>query len=104
MSYNEIITLYKKGTPMFNQTNLIVGSIYAISIALGGTIGLGIVKLVENEDRIARNAAQKAIASTSDYLQGVYHKRVDNLLELLESSDVSPETEDEIRHLVDCPL
>lgn len=103
-SYSEKIILYKKGTPMFNQTNLFIGSIYAISIATGGIVGLGILKLVENEDRIARNAAQKAIASASDYLQGVYHKRVDTLLELLESSDVSPETEDEIRHLVDCPL
>ena len=89
---------------MFNQTNMIIGSIYAISLVTGGIIGLGILKLTQDEDRIARNAAQKAIASTSDYLQGVYHKRVDTLLELLESSDVSPETEDEIRHLVDCPL
>ena len=89
---------------MFNQTNMIIGSIYAISLVTGGIIGLGILKLTQDEDRIARNAAQKAIASTSDYLQGVYHKRVDTLLELLESSDVSSETEDEIRHLVDCPL
>nr|DAS39801.1 MAG TPA: hypothetical protein [Caudoviricetes sp.] len=89
---------------MFNQTNLIIGSIYAISAVTGGIVVLGLSKLVENEDRVARNAAQKAIASTSNYLQGVYHKRVDQILELLESSDVSPETEDEIRHLVDCPL
>ena len=93
---------------MFNQTNLIIGSIYAISAAVGGICVLGIHNLVSNEDRIARDAskkaAQRAIASTSDYLQSVYHKRVDQLLEILESSDVSPETEDEIRHLVDCPL
>ena len=89
---------------MFNQTNMIIGSIYAISIVTGGIIGLGILKLTQDEDRIAKAAGKKASASASEYLQSVYHKRVDTLLELLESSDVSPETEDEIRHLVDCPL
>ena len=89
---------------MFNQTNLIIGSIYAISAVTGGIVVLGISKLVENEDRIARNAGQKASASAMEYLQDVYHKRVNKMLEILESSDVPPETEDEIRNLVDCPL
>lgn len=89
---------------MFNQTNLIIGSIYAISAAFGGICALGIAKLVENEDRIARKAGQKASASAMEYLQDVYRKRVDTMYELLESSDVSPETKDEIFNLVDCPL
>ena len=99
-----MITLYKKGTTMFNQTNMIVGSIYAISLVTGGMIGLGILKLTQDEDRIARAAGKKASASASEYLQSVYRKRVDRMFEMLESSDISPENEDEIRNLIDCPL
>ena len=89
---------------MFNQTNMIVGSIYAISLVTGGMIGLGILKLTQDEDRIARAAGKKASASASEYLQSVYRKRVDRMFEMLESSDISPENEDEIRNLIDCPL
>ena len=55
---------------MFNQTNLIIGSIYAISIATGGIIGLGILKLVENEDRIARNACSEGYRLRERLLAG----------------------------------
>ena len=89
---------------MFNQTNLIIGSIYAISVAVGGICALGIIKITNNEDRTAREAGKKASASAMEYLQGIYRERVKMTLEMLESSDVSPETEDEIRHLIDCPL
>ena len=89
---------------MFNQTNLIIGSFYAISAAVGGICALGIAKITHNEARTAREAGKKASASAIEYLQGVYRERVEKTLEMLESSDVSPETEDEIRHLIDCPL
>lgn len=89
---------------MFNQTNMIVGSLYAISVATGGIIALEILKLVENEERIAKNAGKKASASAMEYLQDVYRKRVDKMYDLLDSSDVSTETKNEILDLVDCPL
>ncbi len=89
---------------MFNQTNMIVGSIYAISLVTGGIIGLGILKLTQDEDRIARAAGKKASASASEYLQSVYRKRVDRMLELIDTSDISNDTADELRDLVDCPL
>ena len=89
---------------MFNQTNLIIGSIYAISAAAGGMICLGILKLAQDKDRIARAAGKKASASASEYLQSVYRKRVDRMLELIDTSDISNDTADELRDLVDCPL
>ena len=89
---------------MFNQTNMIIGSIYAISIVTGGTIVLGILKLTQDKDRIARAAGKKASASAIEYLQSVYRKRVDRMLELIDTSDISNDTADELRDLVDCPL
>ena len=89
---------------MFNQTNMIIGSIYAISFVTGGTIVLGILKLAQNEDRIARAAGKKASASAIEYLQSVYRKRVDRMLELIDTSDISNDTADKLRDLVDCPL
>ena len=41
---------------MFNQTNLIVGSIYAISAAVGGICAFGIAKITHNEARTAKVA------------------------------------------------
>ena len=89
---------------MFNQTNMIIGSIYAISIVTGGTIVLGILKLTQDKDRIARAAGKKASASAIEYLQSVYRKRVDRMLELIDTSDISNDTADKLRDLVDCPL
>ena len=89
---------------MFNQTNMIIGSIYAISIVTGGTIVLGILKLAQDKDRIARAAGKKASASAIEYLQSVYRKRVDRMLELIDTSDISNDTADKLRDLVDCPL
>ena len=89
---------------MFNQTNMIIGSIYAISIVTGGTIVLGILKLAQDKDRIARAAGMKASASAIEYLQSVYRKRVDRMLELIDTSDISNDTADKLRDLVDCPL
>ena len=89
---------------MFNQTNLFIGSIYVTSLATGGLIALGVLKLVQNDDRIARKSAKKAIASTDDYLQKTYHKRAHKALDLIYSSDTSSELKDKIRDLLDCPL
>ena len=89
---------------MFNQTNLIVGSLYAISAAVGGICALGIAKITHNESRTAKIASQRAIDSASNYLQSVYHTRVKRVIEMLESSDISPEFEEEIRNYIDCPL
>ena len=89
---------------MFNQTNAIIGSIYAISAAIGGSIVLAIVKLTSNEARIAKTAAKKANASTSEYLHGVYRKRVDDVLEIIDSSEISDETKAKLLDIVDCPL
>ena len=89
---------------MFNQTNMFIGSIYATSLATGGLIALGVLKLVQNDDRIARKSAKKAIASTDEYLQGIYRKRAHKALDLIYSSDASSELKDTIRDLLDCPL
>ena len=89
---------------MFNQTNAIIGSIYAVSAVVGGSIVLAIVKLIDNETRIANTAAKKANASVSEYLQGVYRKRVDDVLEIIDSSEISDETKDKLLDIVDCPL
>lgn len=89
---------------MFNQTNMFIGSIYATSLATGGLIALGVLKLVQNDDRIARKSAEKAIASTDDYLQKIYRKRAHKALDLIYSSDASSELKDKIRDLLDCPL
>ena len=89
---------------MFNQTNLIIGAIYSVSAIAGGLIVLGVYKLTQNGYRIERKAAQKAIASMDAYLQGEYHNRVNQTLELLENSGVQPEIEEKLRDLLDCPL
>ena len=89
---------------MFNQTNAIIGSIYAISAVVGGSIVLAIVKLTSNEARIANTAAKKANASVSEYLQGVYRKRVDDVFETIESSEISDETKAKLLAIVDSPL
>lgn len=89
---------------MFNQTNLFIGSIYATSLATGGLIALGVLKLVQNDDRIARKSARKAIASTDKYWQSIYRVRAQETLDLINSSDASSELKDKIRDLLDCPL
>lgn len=89
---------------MFNQTNMFIGSIYATSLATGGLIALGVLKLVQNNDRIARKAARKAIASTDKYWQSIYRVRAQETLDLINSSDASSELKDKIRDLLDCPL
>ena len=89
---------------MFNQTNALIGSIYAVSAIVGGSIVLAIVKLTSNETHIAKTAAKKANASTSEYLQGVYRKRVDDVLEIIDSSEISDETKTKLLDIVDCPL
>ena len=89
---------------MFNQTNMFIGSIYANSLATGGLIALGVLKLVQNNDRIARKAARKAIASTDKYWQSIYRVRAQETLDLINSSDASSELKDKIRDLLDCPL
>lgn len=89
---------------MFNQTNMFIGSIYATSLATGGLIALGVLKLVQNDDRIARKAARKAIASTDKYWQSIYRVRAQETLDLINSSDASSELKDKIRDLLDCPL
>lgn len=89
---------------MFNQTNMFIGSIYATSLATGGLIALGVLKLVQNDDRIARKAARKAIASTDKYWQSIYRVRAQEALDLIYSSDASSELKDKIRDLLDCHL
>ena len=89
---------------MFNQTNMFIGSIYATSLATGGLIALGVLKIVQNDDRIARKAARKAIASTDKYWQSIYRVRAQETLDLINSSDASSELKDKIRDLLDCPL
>ena len=89
---------------MFNQTNMFIGSIYATSLATGGLIALGVLKLVQNDDRIARKAARKAIATTDKYWQSIYRVRAQETLDLINSSDASSELKDKIRDLLDCPL
>ena len=89
---------------MFNQTNLIIGAICAVSAVTGGLIALGVYKITQNECRLEKEVAQKAIATMDDYLQGVYHTRVNETLELLENSGIQNETADKLRDLLDCPL
>ena len=89
---------------MFNKTNLFIGSIYVTSIATGALVVLGVLKLVRNDDRIARKAARKATASMDNYLQSTYHVRAQETLDLIYSSDASSELKDKIRDLLDCPL
>ena len=89
---------------MFNQTNMFIGSIYATSLATGGLIALGVLKLVQNNDRIARKAARKAIATTDKYWQSIYRVRAQETLDLINSSDASSELKDKIRDLLDCSL
>lgn len=89
---------------MFNQTNMFIGSIYVTSIATGDLVMLGVFKLVQNDDRIARKAARKATASMDNYLQAIYRARVQETLDLIYSSDASSELKDKIRDLLDCPL
>ena len=87
---------------MFNKTNVIIGTI-ALAV-IGGSIALTIVKLTSNETRIAKTAAKKANASTSEYLQAVYRKRVDDVFEIIDSSEISDETKSKLLDIVDCPL
>ena len=89
---------------MFNKTNFIIGSIYATSIATGALVMLGVLKLVHDDDRIARKAARKATASMDNYLQAIYRVRAQETLDLVYSSDASSELKDKIRDLLDCPL
>ena len=89
---------------MFNQTNLFIGSIYATSLATGGLIALSVLKLVQNDDRIARKSARKATALADNYWQAIYHVRAQETLDLINSSDASSELKDKIRDLLDCPL
>lgn len=89
---------------MFNQTNLFIGSIYATSLATGGLIALGVLKLVQNDDRIARKSARKAKALADNYWQAIYRVRAQETLDLINSSDASSELKDKIRDLLDCPL
>ena len=90
---------------MFNRTDMIIGSLYSISVATGGIIMLEIFKLVDRaEDRAAKKDCRKAIASAMEYLQDIYQNRAHTTLDLLESSDISEETKEEIRDLLDCPL
>lgn len=89
---------------MFNQTNLFIGSIYATSLATGGLIALGVLKLVQNDDRIARKSARKATALADKYWQSIYRVRAQETLDLINSSDASSELKDKIHDLLDCPL
>lgn len=89
---------------MFNKTNMFIGSIYATSIATGALVMLGVLKLVQNDDRIARKSARKAKALMNDYLQAVYRVRAQETLDLIYSSDASSELKDKIRDLLGCPL
>ena len=89
---------------MFNQTNLFIGSIYATSLATGGLIALGVLKLVQNDNRIARKSARKAKALADNYWQAIYRVRAQETLDLINSSDASSELKDKIRDLLDCPL
>lgn len=89
---------------MFNQTNMFIGSIYATSIATGALVTLGVLKLVQNDDRIARKSARKAMALADNYWQSIYRVRAQETLDLIYSSDASSELKDKIRDLLDCPL
>lgn len=90
---------------MFNRTNMIVGSIYALSIAVGCVAVYDVVKIADRmADRTANKDCRKAIASAMEYLQDIYQGRVHTTLDLLDSSGVPEETKEEIRDLLDCPL
>ena len=89
---------------MFNQTNMFIGSIYATSLATGGLIALGVLKLAQNNDHIARKAARKATTLADKYWQSIYRVRAQETLDLINSSDASSELKDKIRDLLDCPL
>jgi len=89
---------------MFNKTNFFIGSIYATSIATGALVMLGVLKLVHDDDRIARKAARKANASMDKYLQTIYRVRAQETLDLIYSSDASSELKDKIRDLLDRTL
>lgn len=89
---------------MFNQTNMFIGSVYATSLATGGLVALGVLKLTQNNYRIARKAARKATTLTDKYWQSIYRVRAQETLDLIYSSDASSELKDKIRDLLDCPL
>ncbi len=74
---------------MFNQTNMIVGSLYAISLLPENHIALEILKLVENEGTNRKNAGKENLAPLPWNTCRTYRKRVDKISDLLDSSDVS---------------
>ena len=57
----------------------------------------GIVEGIRKSDR-------KAVNSARDNLQNTYHDRVKTLLDICSDSDVSEDTFDDVRDLMDCPL
>ena len=51
-----------------------------------------------------RKANRNAVDSVHDNLQNVYHDRVNTLLDICSSSDMTEDDFDDVRDLMDCPL
>ena len=51
-----------------------------------------------------RKANRKSVNSARDYLQNIYHDRVNTLLDICSDSDMTEDTFNDIRDLMDCPL
>ena len=51
-----------------------------------------------------RKANRNAVTSVNDRLQNTYHDRVNTLLDICSSSDMTEDTFDDVRDLMDCPL
>nr|DAM44952.1 MAG TPA: hypothetical protein [Caudoviricetes sp.] len=89
---------------MFNRTNLIIGAIYALSASVTVVALSDLVRCVYNEDRIAKKHGRAAAHSAMEYLQGIYQKRAHETIDLIHDSGISPEIEDKLIDLLDCPL
>ena len=51
-----------------------------------------------------RKANRKAVNSASDYLQNIYHDRVNTLLDICSDSDMTEDIFNDVCDLMDCPL
>ena len=51
-----------------------------------------------------RKANRNAVNSARDYLQNIYHDRVNTLLDICSDSSMTEDTFDDVRDLMDCPL
>ena len=52
----------------------------------------------------SRKVNRKAVNSSHEYLQNIYHDRVKTLLDICSDSDMPEDVFDDVRDLMDCPL